>query len=216
VAQNLGPDKALSSLADFTRWLTGLGTAGLAFAVGLQQNLGDYDRIPRWLLVAAWAMFAFSALAGIFLQSSFPVLYREEKYSIDNPWLVRTYRAALWSLIAGSVVLFICFLIRVLTDTPSDALKVRTGAEAVKIATCAVNCDKCIRGIGKVALIKGADESDLGDRTWQVRLFTGAPPKRRDAETIDVVVSAVDGKYAVVASEAPAGRATLSESPKCE
>lgn len=213
----IGPDKALSSLADYTRWLTGLATAGLAFAVGIQQNLGDYDSVPRLLLVWAWGLLAFSALAGILLQSSFPTLYRDKKYSINDPWLIGTYWAALGALIIGSVLLFLCFFVRVKTETSADALKVRTAAEAASIATCVAPCNKCIRAIGKIDLIKGADESDLADRTWRVQLLTGAAPKQPRDATIDVLVNAIDKKYGVVSSGTSSGRLVMAETPKaCE
>lgn len=204
----VGPDKPLAALSDFTKWVTGLGTAGLAFSISLQQYIGDYQSGARWFLVASWFFYAVSAIVGILLQSAFPTLYdwylskREGApsagwLSIANPWLKVPYAIGLLTLIGGSIALFVSLLLLSLAQTPPNKVAVRDAKEAIAIAIKALHCKDCVSGVDTAELVNGTQDSSVRDRIWHVRLLMRMPPAKKEDAKADVFIRASDQTAAV-------------------
>jgi hypothetical protein len=198
VSTEIGPDKALSTLADFTKWLTGLATAGLVFAISLQQNIPTYHAFTRWCIVAAWALYAVSVIAGVLIQSAFPNLYEDRAYTVKNGWIVGTYLAGLVALIAGSIAVFVALVSLTWTMSDPDSLRAKNAVEALGIARRQLPGWK-IASVDQIELVKGADAGDAAQQSWHVKFLLQKSGAHDPDRKVDVFVNALSGASMVIA-----------------
>jgi hypothetical protein len=169
-AQTESPDqRAVAALGDFTKWFTGLATAGLAFSIGLQANLPTFSASARAYLVWAWFFYALAVIAGVLVQSSFPRLI-QRRDTIDNPFVKRAYAASFGGLTLGSIFTFLALWAVAASQIAPDALAIRTAQQAVTIATALVKSGERLASIDKVEILGGVDGKSLADDTWHIQL----------------------------------------------
>ncbi|HEV2738707.1 MAG TPA: hypothetical protein VGU66_09025 [Candidatus Elarobacter sp.] len=195
-------DKALSTLADYTKWLTGLATAGLAFSIGLQQNIASYHAFTRWSVVVAWGLYAIAVLAGVLLQSSFPTRYEKKNYSIRDVWMVGTYLTGLGALVVGSFSVFLALFSLTWMLPDPGTLSVKNANAAVVRAKGAVK-DRHVGSVDTIELLKGADMVDVTEEEWHVRFTTPKSTKDEPDVKVDVFVNAATGATTVIAPPKP-------------
>ncbi len=194
----VGPDKPLAVLGDYTKWLTGLATGGLAFSIGLQQNFASYHADTRDFVVASWVLYAVSVLSGVFLQSAFPTLYEDRSYSIRNGWLYAVYYLSFGTLVLGSFTIFLALSSLAHTLAAPEKLTVKTASQAVASARNRLN-GLTAASIDSIELLKGADASDVGEEVWHVRFMLGKSAKDAPDSKLDVLVDAATGATSIVA-----------------
>jgi len=200
MAQNGGggppptPDqRAVAALGEFTKWFTGLATAGLAFSIGLQANIASYGVEARRFLVWAWLCYAIAIVAGILVQSSFPKLI-QKSWTIDNPWVKGAYWLSFFGLALGSAYTFLALRSFVATQVAPDQLAVRTAQDAVRRAVALVQPRERFASIDKIEVLPGADAKSVGDETWHVQLIvTRGSGKAMHQVRRDVFFNATSG-----------------------
>jgi hypothetical protein len=195
--------KAIASLGDFTKWFTGLSTAGLAFSIGLHVTIGDYGGTTRALLMWTWFFYAASVISGVITQSAFPKLV-QKGWTIDNPYVKWAYRTSFGTLILGSLLAFATLLSVVRAQPPPEALAVRTAQDAVARLSASYKPPYSIVAVTKIELLTGSDTATVREKVWYLEATVHQAPSKAAAArqfSADAFIDADTGVAKVVQPE---------------
>jgi hypothetical protein len=122
-----GPDKAgLEKAADFVNYLLALGTGALVFSAELLKKDYPMSAAARVLILLSWCLLGISIIGGILAYMRIPVMLSEQKYDLEDKYMIWPGRFQQLAFLLGILLLGIALgilLWRRDIDTPASSTK---------------------------------------------------------------------------------------------